>query len=112
MKRVYVTDLNGELYCIRINNLGEITDSVAFRIIYQHSYIVTNGKVTKLLIGLIKNLLTSFFNNDMDSFVEGISDDGIPYFRFSNEANFAMTFVPFDNNNECYLLSIMPAIEL
>lgn len=112
MKKVYVVDLNGELCYVGINDFGEITDNVAFGIIFRNTYIVTDGRVTRRLIELIRYLLTAFAQGNMDPFIENISEDGIPYFRFSNDATFAMTFVPFDGNSECYLMTIMPAIEL
>ena len=68
------------------------------------------GSCPQMLIDLVKYLVTSFIDGDTSAFLE-LEVEGMKCYRFSNDANLAMSFIPLKNDGE-FLMTLMPATEM
>lgn len=108
-RRIFFNDLDCTVHQI-VSEDGEITDRDVFSIIFRSMYPLVDGSCPRLLIELVKYLIISFMNGDTSPFIE-LQVNGRTYFRFSNDANLAMSFIPLENDGD-FLMTLMPATEI
>lgn len=108
-RRVFFNDLDCNVHQI-VSDDGKLTDRNVFTIIYRSMYPLVGGSCPPLLIKLVKYLITSFMDGDTSAFTK-LEVNGKTYFRFSNDANLAMSFIPLENDGD-FLMTLMPATEM
>lgn len=110
-KRIYINDLNGNIFPVDFDSNGNITNEEVWRILVRSMYGFTNQQCTRMLIALVKSLISKFYTEDYSPFiVENISEETKCY-RFSNDANLSLSFIPIKNEGE-YILLISAGIEM
>lgn len=109
MRRIFFNDLDCNLHEIANDDNG-FSDRNVFTIIYKSMYPLVGGSCSRLLIQLVKSLITSFINGDTSDFLE-LEVNGRTYYRFCNDANLAMNFIPMENDGD-FLMTLMPATEM
>ena len=108
-RRIFMNDLDCNIHQI-VNDDGEFSDREVFTIIYRSMYPLVDGRCPRLLIQMVKYLIISFMNGDTSPFFK-LEVDGKTYYKFSNDGNFAMSFVQLDNDGD-FLMTLMPATEM
>ncbi len=108
-RRIFFNDLDCNVHQV-VNDDGEFSDRDVFTIIYKSMYPLVDGACPRLLIQLVKYLISSFLNGDTSAFFE-LEVNGRTYFRFSNDANLAMSLIPMENDGD-FLMTLMPATEM
>lgn len=110
-RTIYTNDLNCNVIQVRFDSDGNITDEAVWKILVLSMYKFTNFKSTPLLIALIKSIISKFYIEDDSPFIiENISEE-TKYYRFSNDANFSLSFTPMENKGD-YLLTLSAGIEM
>ncbi len=108
-RRIFFNDLDCNIHRL-ITDGSCLSEHEVYTIIYKSMYPLVDGNCSRLLIQQVKYLIISFMEGDTSAFFE-LKVDGRTYFKFSNDANLAMSFISMENTGD-FLMTLMPAVEI
>ena len=106
--KLYLNDLNGKLIEWPVQET-QITED--YRLIVKTIYRFVDLNCTRLLIYEIRFLLNEFVRGNRELFTLEQTDNGMLYYRFSNDANLSINITSLKAENS-YLATFSAGVEM